>query len=215
MSDKPTIGILGGSGELGLGLAGRFARAGYQVVIGSRAKDKADEAAAGFPGAARGASNLDAARDADIVIIAVPYAGHDSILAEIAGAVTGKIVIDAVVPLVPPKVSVVQLPASGSASKAAQDKLGPEVHVVGAFHNVGASKLAGDGDIDCDILICGDDVAARRAVIELIETIGARGIDCGPIANAVAAEAMTALLIGINRRYKVQGAGIRITGIGR
>ena len=215
MSEKTTIGILGGTGALGTGLARRLAMAGYPVVIGSRTKERAEEAAADgvMPPGVRGASNLSASQEADIIIIAVPYSSHDAILDEIAEAVAGKIVVDAVVPLVPPKVSLVQLPAAGSAAKHAQDRLGSDVRVVAAFHNVGASKLASDGDLDCDVVICGNDSAAREAVIALADAIGTRGIDCGPIANAVAAEALTSLLIGINRRYKVDGAGIRITGL--
>lgn len=213
MSQKARIGILGGTGALGTGLAGRLAKAGYPVVIGSRTRDKAEEAARELGAGIEADTNLGAAQKADIVILAVPYASHAAILDEIAAAVAGKIVVDAVVPLVPPKVSVVQLPASGSAAKDAQDRLGDGVRVVAAFHNIGAAKLAGDGDVGCDVMVCGNDAEARAAVVELANAIGTRGIECGPIANAVAAEALTSILIGINRRYKVAGAGIRITGI--
>lgn len=216
MAERLTIGILGGTGALGTGLARRLAKAGYPVVVGSRTSEKAEEFARSnsfLPGQVRGASNIEAARTADIVIVAVPYASHDAILDEIADVVAGKIVVDAVVPLVPPKVSTVQLPASGSAAKAAQDRLGAGVRVVAAFHNIGAAKLASNDEIECDVLVCGDDPAARDAVVAISEAIGIHAIACGPIANAVAVEALTSILIGINRRYKIDGAGIRITGI--
>src|SRR5262245_3500408 len=161
-----------------------------------------------------GDDNLGAARTADIVVIAVPYANHDAILNEIKPVVSGKIVVDAAVPLVPPKVSVVQLPPDGSAAQGAQRLLGDGVRVVSAFHNVAAAKLLAGGTIDCDVLVCGDDKAARESIIELANAAGTRGIDGGALANSVAAEALTSVLIGINRRYKVSGgAGIRITGI--
>jgi NADPH-dependent F420 reductase len=128
--------------------------------------------------------------------------------------VAGKIVVDATVPLVPPRVARVQLPASGSAAAIAAQALDGAARLVTAFHNVSAQKLRGDGPVPCDILVFGDDVEARDAVIGVIARIGLRGLHGGPLANAVAAEAMTSVLISINRRYGVaEGAGIRITGI--
>ena len=211
---RPTIAIIGGTGDLGSGLAARWTAAGYPVVLGSRAKEKA-VAAAETMGAAsvRGDDNPGAAQAGDIVVIAVPYPNHDAILSEIKSAVAGKIVVDAVVPLVPPKVSVVQLPDEGSAAAVAQRILGGTARVVSAFHNVGAAKLRGQGPVDCDVLVCGDDKEARDAVIALADAAGTRGIDGGALANSVAAEALTSILIGINRRYKVSNAGIRITGL--
>ena len=219
MTERATIAILGGTGDLGSALATRWAAAGYRIVLGSRAKEKAEAAAkamsADIPSASvTGDDNLGAARSADIVVIAVPYANHDTILNEIKPVVSGKIVVDAAVPLVPPKVSVVQLPPDGSAAQGAQRLLGEGVRVVSAFHNVAAAKVLAGGTIDCDVLVCGDDKAARDSVIELANAAGTRGIDGGALANSVAAEALTSVLIGINRRYKVAGgAGIRITGI--
>jgi NADPH-dependent F420 reductase len=210
----PTIAILGGTGDLGSGLAGRWVAAGYGIVLGSRNKDKAVASALAMNAShVSGDDNIGAARAADIVIIAVPYANHDAILAEIKPVVDGKIIVDAVVPLVPPKVSVVQLPAEGSAAAIAQRILGGTARVVSAFHNVGAAKLRGEGPVDCDVLVCGDDKEARDAVIALADAAGTRGVDGGVLANSVAAEALTSILIGINRRYKVNGAGIRITGL--
>jgi len=214
---RPTIAIIGGTGDLGSGLAGRWAKAGYPVVLGSRAKDKAIAAAqkmAAAGGAAiRGDDNIGAARAADVVVIAVPYSNHDAILTELKPALAGKIVVDAVVPLKPPKVSVVQLPEEGSAAAVAQRILGDTVRLVSAFHNVGAAKLRGEGAIDCDVIVCGDDKESRDAAIALADAAGTRGVDGGALANSVAAEALTSILIGINRRYKVSNAGIRITGL--
>lgn len=218
MQPRPTLAIIGGTGALGTGLAMRWAGAGYAIVLGSRSREKAEAAARDIqPGngapAVRGDDNAGAAGAGDIVVIAVPYSNHDAILEEIRPHVAGKIVIDAVVPLMPPKVSVVQLPAQGSAAQIAQARLGDVARVVSAFHNVAAAKLQAGGAVDCDVLVFGDDREARDSVIALAQAIGTRGIDGGPIANSVAAEALTAILIGINRRYKVAGAGIRITGI--
>lgn len=214
---RPALAIIGGTGALGSGLAMRWAAAGYSVVLGSRSREKAEAAAReikpdnGAP-PVRGDDNAGAARAADIIVIAVPFSNHDAILGEIGGAVGGKIVVDTTVPLVPPKVSVVQLPAQGSAALITQDRLGASARVVSAFHHVAAAKLRAGGAIDCDVLVFGNDRDARDAVIALADAAGMRGIDGGPIANSVAGEALTSILIGINRRYKVDGAGIRFTG---
>ena len=146
-------------------------------------------------------------------MVAVPFASHEATLREIRDVVQGKIVVDAAVPLVPPKVSVVQLPAEGSAAQIAQALLGDGVRVVSAFHNVGAAKLHSGGRADCDVLVFGNDKAARDIVIGLAREVATCGIDGGVLANSAAAEALTSVLIGINRRYKVPGAGIRITGL--
>ena len=218
MQERPVLAILGGTGALGSGLARRWAAAGYPVILGSRTRDKAVAAAAAIkPGKGappvRGEANAAAAAAGDIVVIAVPFSNHDAILDEIKEVVAGKIVVDAVVPLVPPKVSLVQLPAQGSAGQIAQDRIGERARVVSAFHNVGAAKLQSDDAVDCDVLVFGNDREARDIVIGLADAAGTRGIDGGPIANSVAGEALTSILIGINRRYKVGGAGIRITGL--
>jgi NADPH-dependent F420 reductase len=217
---KPTLAIVGGTGALGSGLAKRWAAAGYGVIIGSRSADKAEAAALALAPAARGepprgASNADAAAAGDLAILAVPWANHAVILDEIAPRVAGKIVIDATVPLVPPKVARVQLPPETSAALAAQKRLGETARVVAAFHNVAADKLQADAPIECDVMVFGDDPKDRAAVIALAEAAGLRGVHAGPLANAVAAEALTSVLIGINRHYKVAGAGIRITGLGK
>jgi 8-hydroxy-5-deazaflavin:NADPH oxidoreductase len=214
VQERPTIAVLGGTGDLGSALARRWAAAGYPIVLGSRSKERAEAAAREMAAASvTGEDNFGAAKAADVVVLAVPYSNHEAILGEIKPAVAGKIVVDAVVPLVPPKVSVVQLPAEGSAAQSAQRLLGADVRVVSAFHNVGASKLHAGGSVDCDVLVFGDDKAARDLVIELANAAGTRGVDGGVLANSAAAEALTSVLIGINRRYKVDGAGIRITGL--
>ena len=217
LQDRPILALIGGTGALGSGLAMRWAAAGYPVVLGSRSREKAEAAALAITPAngappVRGDDNVGAARAADIVVITVPFSNHVAILEEIKDAVAGKIVLDTVVPLVPPKVSLVQLPPQGSAAQMAQQLLGERARVVSAFHNVGAAKLRSGAAIDCDILVFGNERQARDTVIALVEAIGTRGIDAGPIANSVAAEALTSILIGINRRYKVHDAGIRITG---
>lgn len=217
MENKPKIAILGGTGDLGSGLARLLASAGYPVTIGSRAKDKAEQAAKELGSQiskdVRGNDNRAAAEGAEIVLLCVPYSNHDAIIEEIKPVMDGKILVNAVVPLVPPKVFVVQLPAAGSPALVAQRALGPNVKVAAAFHNVGAKKLHGGEKADCDVLVFADDVAVRDQVIALADVVATRGVDAGALANSVAAEALTSVLIAINRRYKVPGAGIRITGL--
>ncbi|HZT51461.1 MAG TPA: NADPH-dependent F420 reductase [Stellaceae bacterium] len=218
MDGKERIAVIGGSGALGGALALRLARAGYPVTIGSRDRAKAEAAAAALgaavPHAAVGAGdNRAAAAAGAIVLLAVPYAAERATLAEIAGLLDGKILIDATAPLVPPQVARVQLPEGGSTVAAMQAMLGAGVRVVSAFQNVAAQKLAADAPVACDVLVCADDRAARERVIALAAEIGVTAIDAGPICNSAAAEALTAVLIAINRRYKVPGAGIRIVGL--
>jgi hypothetical protein len=213
MSTKPIIAILGGTGDLGSGLAKCWLSAGYKVILGSRSAEKAKGIADTMKGDVAGDDNVGAARVADIIVVAVPFSSHDATLMEVRDAAQGKIVVDAAVPLVPPKVSVVQLPSAGSAAQIAQQLLGPGVRVVSAFHNVGATKLHQGSRADCDVLVFGDDKAAREIVMGLAGEVASAGIDGGVLANSAAAEALTSVLIGINRRYKVPGAGIRITGL--
>lgn len=214
---KPVIAILGGTGDLGGGLAHRWGRAGYPVIIGSRTEEKAVAAAGAVPVAegappVRGMDNVNAAEQCDIAVLTVPFANQKSTLEAVRGTLQGKILVDVTVPLVPPKVARVQLPEEGSAGLAAQAILGEHVQVVSAFQNVGASHLREDHPVDCDVLVTGDKVAARDQVIALVEAAGMRGWHAGPLANSVAAEALTSILIGINKRYQIDGAGIRITG---
>jgi 8-hydroxy-5-deazaflavin:NADPH oxidoreductase len=210
MSSK--IAIIGGTGNLGSALAWRLARAGRDVVIGSRTVEAAVAKATELGHGLTGMVNADAADAADLVIITVPFSAQASTLEDIKPYVAGKIVVDTTVPLVPPKVMRVQLPPEGSAAAKAAAILGEGVRVVAGFHNVAAHKLAQDVDVDCDILVFGDEKAARAEVVALADAIGLRGIHGGALANAAAAEAMTSLLIFINKHYQVDGAGIRITG---
>jgi NADPH-dependent F420 reductase len=204
-----SIAILGGTGDLGGGLARQWSRAGYKILIGSRTLEKGDE----FPDLnVTGHENLDAATMADLVVLTVPFEHQISTLETVKPGLIGKVLVDVTVPLVPPKVGTVQLPASGSAAEAAQVCLGDDVQVVSAFQNVGAQHLNEDHAIACDVLVTGNKRAARDAVISLVEALGLKGWHAGPLANAAAAEAMTSVLITINRHHKIEGAGIVITG---
>jgi NADPH-dependent F420 reductase len=216
-ADRPSIAILGGTGSEGSGLALRWANAGYRVIIGSRNAEKAAQVCARLNQrlATVGVSHADyraAAAAGQIVVLSVPYAAQRSTVEEVRDALEGKILIDTTVPLVPPKVARVQLPEGGSAVAAIQRLLGESVKVVSAFQNVPAHLLQDPAlEVDCDVLVCGDDVRARETVIALAADIGLRALHAGPIANSAGAEALTSILISINSRYKVSGAGIRIT----
>jgi len=223
MSEKlPTLAILGGTGDLGTGLARRWAQAGYEVIIGSRIIDKAEAAAADLQKlmaergvksvTVRAADNLAAAQAADIVAMTVPFSHQKSTLESVKEALQGKILIDVTVPLVPPKVARVQLPPEGSAGQIAQALLGENVKVVSAFQNVAAHHLQEGMGLDCDVLVCGDSKDARSEVIKLVEAAGMRGFHAGSGANAAAVEALTSLLIFINKQYECH-AGIRLTGL--
>lgn len=217
----PFIAVLGGTGALGFGLVLRWARAGYPVVIGSRSLESAQDAADravkqlaghGVDAQVSGMVNADAAAKGELVALTVPYAQQHATLSAVAPALSGKILIDATVPLMPPRVGTVQLPAEGSAAVAAQALLGDSVRLVSAFQNVAADKLQSMEPLDCDILVTGDDKEACARVVELVEHAGMRGFYAGPARNAAAAEALTSVLITINRQFKCH-AGIQITGI--
>jgi NADPH-dependent F420 reductase len=212
----PLIGIVGGTGKLGAALARRWVKAGLAVMIGSRDAARAQASAAAltqeFGRPVASGSNRDAAGRAGIIVVTVPYAAHESTLSEIRAAAAGKLVIDTTVPLVPPKVMRVQLPPQGAAAVRAQQLLGEAVTVAAAFHSVAAHKLATDELIDCDVLVFSDQKEARARVVRLAQAAGLRGLHGGALANAAAAEALTSVLIFINRTYGVDGAGVRITG---
>jgi NADPH-dependent F420 reductase len=218
MPELSPLAILGGTGPQGSGLALRWARAGHGVTIGSRNAAKSAQAADDLnrrldSGNIAGASNEAAADSAGIIILAVPYAAQRSVADSVRAQLQGKILIDVTVPLVPPKVGTVHLPATGSAVVALQASLGEGVRVVSAFQNISAHHLHDlDHGIDCDVLICGDDKAACETVIVLAQAAGMRGWHAGPLANSAAAEALTSVLITLNRRYRIAGSGIRITG---
>ena len=201
------------------GLAWQLVRAGYPVIIGSRGLEKAENAAAALLDRAggdvnvKGLANADAAAAADLVILTVPFASQRPTLESVREAVQGKIFVDATVPLVPPKVMRVQLPPGGSAAKQAQEYLGDNVRVVSAFQNVAAAHLnADDAHLDeCDVLVSGNDKDAREVVVQVAEDLGMKAWHAGPIDNSVVAEALTSVLIFMNKRYKFPGAGIKIT----
>jgi NADPH-dependent F420 reductase len=215
----PILAVLGGTGNEGGGLAFRWASAGYKVLIGSRSQEKAEHAAAEMNlqlglEVVGGLPNPQAAERADIVVLSVPYAAHKPILESVREQTQGKILVDLTVPLQPPAIRSVTLPEGGSAAQEAQALLGGGVRVVSAFQNVSAFHLKNlEHPVECDILVTGDDEEAKQQVITLAEAAGLRGIDAGPLANAVAAESLTPVLLSINRRYKVKGAGIQITGL--
>lgn len=207
-----SIAVIGGTGNLGRGIARRLAKAGHEVTIGSRSAEKAQESADEL-GCRAGAANEDAASGKDFVIVAVPYSNQESTLKLIAPHVGSAIVVDTTVPLMPPKVMRVQLPAAGCAAVEAQEYLGADVRLVTSFHNVSAHHLDSDHDVDCDVLVFSDDAEARNAVVDLMPGMGLRGLSGGALCNSAAAEALTSILIYMNKAYKADGAGIRFTNL--
>ncbi len=215
-----TISIIGGTGKEGKGLAYRWLLAGHRVIIGSRKFEKAQKAVnelLDFMGERTdrlvGMENREAVEAGDIAVVSVPYAAHRPTLEDLQDALQGKIVIDVVVPIVPPKVTKVQMPPAGSAAQEAQEILGDGCQVVDAFQNISHERLLGKGDTDCDVLVCGKGKAAREVVLGLVADTGLKGWDAGPIENAVVVEGLTSILIGLNIQHKVHASGIRITGI--
>jgi len=211
------LGIVGGTGKLGSGLALRWARAGHSIALGSRDQAKAraragEIAAQGH--AVEGGDNAWAAREGEVVVITVPYEAHQVTLGGIVEAVAGKVLIDVTVPLRPPKVSRVQLPAGQAAALEAQAIVGASTPVVATLHHVSATHLADPTyDIECDVLVAADDPRAKAAAIGLVRDLGLRGLDAGPLVNAIALESLTPVLIHLNRTYKSQGAGIVFTDL--
>ena len=197
MRTDKTIAVIGGTGKLGAALAARWRAAGLKVVVGSRS----------------GMAYAEAAEAADIIVVTVPFAAQAEILAEIAPHVGGKIVVDTTVPLVPPRVMRVQLPPEGSAAQRAQVLLGESVRVISGFHSVAAHKLAEPGAVDCDCLVFGDALADRAVGVALAEAAGLRALHGGALANSAAAEALTSVLIFLNKTYRSDGAGLRITNL--
>jgi NADPH-dependent F420 reductase len=213
------IAILGGTGEQGPGLALRWARAGEEVIIGSRQREKGERVAAELnqelgKDLLRGTDNASAAAAADVAVLTVPYAAHVSTLETVKEQLKGKIFVDVSVPLDPENPRRVIMPPAGSATEEAQQVLGPDVQVVGALQNVSAHLLRDlHAALDCDVLVCGGNKDARATVMRLIEKLGTRAIDAGPLEAARLIEPITALLIRLNIRHKVHSAGIRITGL--
>ncbi len=213
--DDLVVGILGGTGEQGRGLARRFALAGHQVIIGSRRHDRAHAVAREIGPNARGLANRDAAREASLVIAAVPWEGHAELLSGLAAELAGKIMVDCVNPLGFDQRGAYPLRvAEGSVAEQAA-RLLPDSRVVAAFHHVSAVLLLDPevATIDMDVLVLGDDRGATDVVQALAARIpGVRGVYAGRLRNCGQVEALTANLVAINRRYKAH-AGLRITDI--
>jgi NADPH-dependent F420 reductase len=212
-----TLAILGGTGKLGGALALRWARAGYHVILGSREEAKARQAA-GEANARLGsesvaaATNADAASRCDIAVLCVPYAAQASTLEAVRQPMQGKLLVCTTVPLEPKRAGVAHLPQAGSAAQEAQAALGREVPVAAAFHHVSYEHLREEGPVACDVLVCADSDEARAQTVALAEAAGLRAWQAGPLSNAGVLEGLTSILISINRRHKVHGAGILITG---
>lgn len=217
--NRPTLAVIGGTGKQGRGLAYRWARAGYQVYVGSREAARARETAAAIRARladraadVHGLDNLSAARQADVVVLSVPYAAHRATLETLRPALQGKILVDVTVPLRPPRVSRVWLPPHGSAALEAQDLLGPDVAVVDAFQNIAADVLWQDAPVEADVLVAGRGKANRHRVMALVEAAGFRAWDAGPLENTVAVEALTSVLIYMNKAYHAAHLGVRVVG---
>jgi NADPH-dependent F420 reductase len=214
-----TIAILGGTGKEGKGLAFRWAKAGYHILIGSRSAEKANFAAQEIQDLLRGnafvggTTNLIAAKTADIVVLAVPYAAHRFLLEEVKEALQGKILVDVTVPLVRPKVTKVQMPSAGSAAQEAHAILGNNVQVTSAFQNISYEHLFQDGAIESDVLVTGTSKEARTETLKLVTAAGLNGWDAGDIENSVVVEGLTSVLININKQYGSTNAGIKIIGV--
>jgi len=213
-----TIAVLGGTGKEGKGLAYRWAKAGYKILIGSRTSERAVTTASEIMELAEGStsivgtSNLEAAQLADIVVLTVPYAAHRDTLESVRDVLKGKLLIDVTAPLVPPKVTKVQMPPAGSAAQEAREIVGEGVEVAAAFQNISHEYLLKDDEIECDVLVTGTSKEARDETLQLVEAAGFTGWDAGPIENSVVLEGLTSVLININKKYGSTHAGIKITG---
>ena len=221
MSDESIlvrIAVLGGTGKEGKGLAYRWAKAGYRVLIGSRSSERAVTTASEIMELLEGSSsvvgttNLEAAQQADIVVVTVPYSAHRATLESVKDVLKGKLLIDVTVPIMPPKVTKVQMPAAGSAAQEAKEIVGEDVQVTAAFQNISHELLFDEDDINCDVLVTGTSKEARAETLTLVEAAGLTGWDAGPIENSVVVEGLASVLININKRYGSTHAGIRITG---
>jgi len=214
--DNFSVAIVGGTGNLGGALALRLGAPGVRIIIGSRDAEKAKKAVETLQPKLRagemiGTTNQEAVKDADFVVIAVPYEGQAQMVQDLKGQVAGKIIIDTVVPLNKVKPFV---PAAGSALQEAQQILGDEAPVIGALHNISAVDL---GDVESplgDVLVCGDNAEAKQKVMEIIQRIGAIAYDAGPASNAYVIEGLTGVIIALNRKYKSKHGSIKITGLG-
>ena len=211
--NKKLISLLGGTGDLGTGLATRLLKAGYKVIIGSRTLEKAQHAERSLGKNTKGLLNKDAALQGEIIILTVPFAHQRGIVEECKTELKGKLFIDTTVPLMPPKVATVQLPSEGSEAEIAHNILGDDVRVVSAFQNISAELLQSDKEIDCDVLVCGNKKEWRQEVIDLVNALGMKGWHAGMLPNSAAVEAMTSVLISINKHHAISHSGIKVTGL--
>jgi hypothetical protein len=217
--DMMKIAIIGGTGKEGKGLGYRWAKFGHTVIIGSRIKEKAEMAAQDVEkllnsnGKVLGMDNLSAAKEAEIIVLTIPYSAHQDTCKYIKDVVVGKLVIDVTVPLIPPKVTKVQMPEAGSATMEAKLVFGEDIHLAAAFQNISYEHLLQDEEINCDVLVTGDSKDTRERTIQLVKEAGLVGWDAGPIENSVVLEGLTSILIGLNKKHGINNAGIRITGI--
>lgn len=213
------IGIIGGTGRQGRGLAYRWAQAGHEILIGSRKVESAITAVEELKerlqgvGNVTGMSNLEAVQTCDIAVLTVPYEAMRTTLEELKDVLQDKLLINVCVPLVPPKVARVQMPPEGSAALLAQAILGEKAKIVDAFQNVSFEHLLSGEEIETDVLVAGYDKAARELVIQLAADMGVKAWDAGVIQNTMVVEGLTSILIGLNMQYKVPSSGIRITGV--
>ena len=218
-----TIAIIGGTGKEGKGLAYRWVKAGYQVVIGSRNAEKAQNAVCELAemlddeqrSRLSGQENAAAVRSSQLAVLTVPYQFHKDILTALKDELAGKFLIDVTVPLVPPKVSTIQIPPEGSAALQAQLLLGEETSVISAFQNISFALLLTDNKIECDVLVCGKDKQARDVGVMMVRAAGLTAWDAGPLENSIIAEGFTSVLIRINKQAGTKSAGIQITGVPR
>lgn len=221
--NKKRISILGGTGKEGKGLAYRWVKAGYEVMIGSRNLEKAvgavNDLTSILPSELvkhlKGAINEDAAKKGEVIVMTVPFEAHQVMLKSMKEYLIGKTLIDVSVPLVPPKVTKVQMPAAGSAAMEAFSILGSETQIASAFQNISYERLLNDEDIDCDVLVCGSSKETRQIVLNLVHDAGMVGWDAGPLENSMVVEGLTSILIGLNKQFGSHTAGIKITGIPR
>ncbi len=215
------IAIIGGTGKEGKGLAYRWTKAGYPVIIGSRESAKAEKAKYdlidAFPeidsNLLTGNTNEAAVKECDIAVLTIPYEFHEEMIIKLKPFLGGKILVDVTVPLVPPQVSVVTIPPDGSVALHAQKLLGDQTRVISAFQNISFELLLSDKPIECDVLVCGTDKETRETGIRLVNDAGLVAWDAGPLENSIIAEGLTSVLIRINKKHQVHSAGIRITGV--
>lgn len=220
---KKTIAIIGGTGKEGKGLAYRWVRANYPVIIGSREEGKAiltkQELLERFkdlnPDLLVGKSNEEAVRQSDIAVMTIPYQFHEEMILKLKPYLAGKFFLDVTVPLIPPKVSVITIPNDGSAALHAQKLLGDQSKVISAFQNISFELLLSEEPIECDVLVCGVDKESRELGIRLVEDAGLVAWDAGPLENSIVAEGLTSILIRINKEHGVHSAGIQLTGVTR